>query len=510
MITFLSLFLGLVTGPYQVQVAVGEPVAAVELRLDGRQIGIDREEPWEIACDFGEALRPHRLTAVALDADGEEVGRVDQWINLPRSRAEAGLVIEERDGGARAARLVWESMEHDRTSSVAVTLDGERLAAGADGTYPLPPFDERLPHVLRADLVFPGNERSHAERVIGGDYGEGVNVAMTAVPVIFGGRSEPSVSSLQGAILTDAKPAKLFAVERGPLEMVVVLEQGAISSLGGHGRLLDRSPDYARTGIELEEGDAVRFMSTTPTRVASGSLPYDLFPISTPFTSEHGELPYILTHVDLGSQETGQRIADAVATAGVQAAAGNRRRLVLLILGHRWEDESQLSVAAAKQYLASLGVPLVVWSTGAAQSRTVSDDRIPIVMKTEWGKARNVGSVTRLLESTRRLLEVLSDQRIVWVEGDHLPTAMHLAKGAKGIEAGSLDRQGDSRAQRLVGERRAGRGAPTGGRPPGPESGTPRARGRRGSDEERLSRARAAGRRESPDRRPGRWSERSP
>jgi len=434
MITFLSLFLGLVTGPHLVQVAVGEPVAAVELRLDGRQIGVDREAPWEIACDFGEELRPHRLTAVALDADGKEVERVDQWVNLPRSRVEAGLVVEEGEGGAKAVRLVWQSMEHDRPSSIAVTLDGERLAAGADGTYPLPPVDGSRPHVLRADLVFPGNERSQVDTVIGGELGEGVHVAMTAVPVRVTRRAEPSASSLQKGVLVDDEPAKVLAVERGPFELVVVLERGAIPALGGHGRFLDLTPGYARTGHRLDEGDAVRFMSATPTRVVSGSLPYDLFPISTPFTSEDGELPYLLTHVNLGSSGAEQRIADAVATAGVQAAAGNRRRLVLLILGHRWKDESQLSIAEAERYLESLGVPLVVWTTGAAQSRTISDDRLPTVMKTEWGKARNVGSVTRLLESTGQLLEVLSDQRIVWVEGDHLPTAVRLAKGVKGIE----------------------------------------------------------------------------
>ena len=88
---------------------------------------------------------PHRLTAVALDTTGGEIGRVEQWVNLPRSRAEAGLLVEDSDGaeGAKRVRLVWESMEHDRPTSVAVTLDGERLPAGADGTYPLPPSTRR-------------------------------------------------------------------------------------------------------------------------------------------------------------------------------------------------------------------------------------------------------------------------------------------------------------------------------------------------------------------------------
>lgn len=94
---------------------------------------------------------------------------------------------------------------------------------------------------------------------------------------------------------------------------------------------------------------------------------------------------------------------------------------MLLILGHRWDDET-------------LGVPLVVWTTGAAESRTISDDRLPVTINSEWGKARNISSITRLLESASALLETLSDQRIVWVEGDHLPSSIHLAQGTKGIE----------------------------------------------------------------------------
>jgi len=45
MITFLSLVLGLVTGPHQVQVVAGDPVVAVEFRLDRRQVAVDRQKP---------------------------------------------------------------------------------------------------------------------------------------------------------------------------------------------------------------------------------------------------------------------------------------------------------------------------------------------------------------------------------------------------------------------------------------------------------------------------------
>jgi hypothetical protein len=48
--------------------------------------------------------------------------------------------------------------------------------------------------------------------------------------------------------------------------------------------------------------------------------------------------------------------------------------------------------------------------------------------------ARNVSSVNRLLASAGELRQTLAEQTIVWVEGQHLPRAIQLAKGARGVE----------------------------------------------------------------------------
>ena len=52
MIEFSTLFLGLVGGPQVVEVAVDNRVAAVEMRLDGEQIGRLEEAPWRLAIDL--------------------------------------------------------------------------------------------------------------------------------------------------------------------------------------------------------------------------------------------------------------------------------------------------------------------------------------------------------------------------------------------------------------------------------------------------------------------------
>ena len=112
MIAFLTFFLGLVTGVQPVELTVTDPqIARVELRLDGRAVGVLRGSPWMLTCDFGEALAPHELVAVGYDSAGVAVGEARQWINLPRQRAEVDVVLEQgADQVARTARLVWSSV----------------------------------------------------------------------------------------------------------------------------------------------------------------------------------------------------------------------------------------------------------------------------------------------------------------------------------------------------------------------------------------------------------------
>ena len=59
MVTFLSLFLWLMTDVHPVKVAVDPAVASVEIILDGKTIGVATEPEWEVECDFGGRLRPH-------------------------------------------------------------------------------------------------------------------------------------------------------------------------------------------------------------------------------------------------------------------------------------------------------------------------------------------------------------------------------------------------------------------------------------------------------------------
>ena len=157
MVTFVSLFLWLMTDVHTVQVAVDPDVASVEIVLDGQSIGVIDGPPWEIECDFGATLRPHELVAVARDANGFEIGRAVQFVNLPRPKAEVEVVFEMGpDGNPDALRAVTESGERLQPLAVFVTFDGLALIRRPGGRFVLPDYDPRIVHIVSAEAHFPG------------------------------------------------------------------------------------------------------------------------------------------------------------------------------------------------------------------------------------------------------------------------------------------------------------------------------------------------------------------
>ena len=169
MVTFVSLFLWLMTDVHQVKVAVDPAVATVEVFLDGESIGVATEPDWEVECDFGEWLRPHELVAVARDEVGEELDRAVQVVNLPRANAEVEIVFE---GGTPEAptmlRVVAENAERLDPLAVFVTFDGLLLPKGGDGRFQLPSYDPSQVHIVSAEGHFPGGITARRDLTCGG------------------------------------------------------------------------------------------------------------------------------------------------------------------------------------------------------------------------------------------------------------------------------------------------------------------------------------------------------
>jgi hypothetical protein len=109
-----------------------------------------------------------------------------------------------------------------------------------------------------------------------------------------------------------------------------------------------------------------------------------------------------------------------VAVAGLQALAGNRPRAVLLVLGYGPKDASRYDAGTVQHYLESVRVPLAIWSLGERNS--------PAVLA--WGGAEEISSLAKLQDAFTRLDNLLAIQRIVWIEGSHLPRTITLSPAA--------------------------------------------------------------------------------
>ena len=448
-VAFLTLFLGLTLGVHPVTVTVAPGVTAVELLLDGSVVGSARAETgWTVPVDFGDELAPHELTAVAFDADGGELGRTRQPINLPRAFAEAEVVIDSDGSGAAAvARVSWESVTQAEPTSVAATFDGEPLAVADPRRIALPPHDPEAIHFLRVQIELGDGVTATAEAIFGGLFQDRTQTELTAVPITLDQESDGlSLSRLEGWLAT-ADGAALTAVglEEGPAEVVVVLDRAAQPALWELARqqLLLEAARYKQVGrldamaerrlrhgddpdddrpstarwrreMTLRPGQNLRLLWPHPERVERAGAPvFELFPRSEEHPPADGGVFWLLSEARAPEFPVeSQRLADAVAVAGMTATERAWRRAVVLVLSRDPMDASRSDPAAVRRYLAQLGVPLEVWVVGRS-SREI---------RRQWGdEVRSVGGLGSFSAAVEDLARRLDRQRIVWVEGRLLP-----------------------------------------------------------------------------------------
>jgi hypothetical protein len=417
-IAFLTLFLGLTTGaqPFEISVA-GQP-AAVEILLDGVVAQRLSRPPWEGKIDFGADLAPHELVARAVDTDGREVARTRQWINLPRPPAEVEIALEEKRPGAPGrVRLTWERLTHDPPLSGSLTLDGKPLELDGSGRAALPSYNPETVHVLTAELRFPLNIMARKDLIFGGEGGE-TYTELTAVPVrLLGMRGLPDLAVLQDWFVDGSgRPLKVAAVENGPGELYLVRVPGT---------------DYIKNQIGLRPpgrmplGGEDRIRSVSPWgRVYGGQWSRsELFDFSPYFKGPDGLAIHLAKgYFKLDGSER-LRPADSVAVAGLQAMAGGRRRIVVLLLDAKSGDDSRYDPATVRRYLSSIRVPLYVWSI----------DRDIGSMKA-WGTVESAWDAPNLERAFRKAAVDLEHQRIVLIEGRYLPQSIRLSPKAAGIE----------------------------------------------------------------------------
>jgi hypothetical protein len=436
MIAFQTLLLGLVFGVQPVRLMVAPQVKSVEVRLDGTTIGVLAAEPWALHCDFGEFPHPHELVAIARDGSGTEIGRARQWVNMPRPAAEATLLLERgpQPGQVVAARLAWNEVKGTEPKTVAVTLDGKPLTVNDPKRFEIPAVDPKQVHLLSAELVFAEARTARADAAFGGDISEEAQSQLTAIPLVLEpGTKLPALPDLQGWFWEGDAPLRVLGVERAPFDVVIVLDQKVRAILAReHGeRGVDvQYPRRAGQASQLLVFDAAGrndnrlFFSFGVPELFYGidGSEHVLFPAYSPMEFSTFKFRARLANLMAGPIPLGvQTLADAVASTGAFAAASNRPRAVVLLLAGSARDGSAISPAAARAYLKDMHVPLLVWLL----LRGADTDG--------WGTAEDVSSGSRMDRAAKRLRDQLGDQRIVWLEGAHLPQRIRLAEGVRGV-----------------------------------------------------------------------------
>ena len=225
MISFLTLFLGLLYGVGTVELSVEPVVARVELYVDGSLAAEMGRPPWQARIDLGGEIAPHELVAVARDASGARVGEARQWVNRARPDAEARFVLEhDPSGRATVARLVWRCLVSPEPVSISVSFDGQPIESKDPARIPIPPHSKDVSHVLVADLDFAEGITATAVASVGGASKGDSSRELTAFPIRLseGKRSLPAPAKLAGWFEAGGRPLAVAAVEKGPAEVIFV------------------------------------------------------------------------------------------------------------------------------------------------------------------------------------------------------------------------------------------------------------------------------------------------
>lgn len=412
MIAFASLFLGLTLGLQPVEVLVSDEVAAVEMRLGGRRLGVIEGPPWAMKVDFGSELVPQLLEAVALGAERQEIGRVRQHVNLPHPPVKLSVVLE----GHSQARLTWESTVGVEPRAVAAWLDGEPLKVKDPRRIPLPALDMDRTHLFNADILFGNKLSSQVTLAFGGPYLDQVSTELTGIPVFYqGDLREPPPAEALGSWFEDAagRPLTVAAVDTGPEELIFVLTENLDPRL--------YRPHEPRLAVPLDKDQTVRFV-LPPVRERPGvAKTFNVHPVTRGYTRRSGGLYRLLTGLTLEGDHGAPQIAGAVAVAGLTAYERHRRRAAVLVIGAAPSAGGHITPSQSRRYLEHLKVPFYVWTVARANAESV------------WGEAVNVSTYEQLKKAFAELSAALDRQWIVWFDGVHLPQYIRLSPAAEGI-----------------------------------------------------------------------------
>lgn len=400
MLKVLTLLSGLLVGHQNIELAVADTVARVEIRLGGAEVAMLDGPPWRAVVDFGEVPAPQRLEVVARSAAGNELARLHRGINgaTDGPRAITPLrVVFEGDIPPVEAMEGW------------FAIGGQPLSVRGMGGGP-----PRLTVVST-----PGARRRLGELAEASIKRQ----VVLRLPPGYHDFTKPWDST----VLHDRA---LFLAASAPLLTSGRHRPGEPDLAAAWESFRRAMPWPARTRIEL-----VSPLGAPVSRLGSASR---VFAVSAGHDSGGGGLLWQAVQ-SRPEHDLDLRLADAVALAGLEHGRFDEDvgAAVLLLTTGADDDRGQLEPVAVRRFLDTLDVPLFLgwWGDGEAAADG-------------WGERSTLGTLETAdpeeerdpaaeLEALRLPFSTwsqeLAGQRIIWLEGDHDPSEITLAPRAQEV-----------------------------------------------------------------------------
>ena len=394
MIKILTLFLGLSTGVLPVDLDVPTSVSSVEVILDGVSVQVVDGPPWSFDLDLGDQLLPHHLTVVGRDAQGDELGRDHRLINL------------DAYGHEPVSDLCEAPCE---VTSVAVEIDGGPPAVEAmDGWF-----------LARGEPVrVLALHRGPAEVVVVRDPAAQEWLVRMAEIFLKVEAAVPVPSEWSGAVI---------ALDREAFRERV---NASVKDPQSRHRLVMAWEAWQRF-LRLDDETEVRFVSPVAAPASTVEKRRQIFNITSSLDAEESGMLFHLARIR--PLEFDLRISDAAALAGLEAHGSRARRAVLLLLTDVSPGRTRYQPRHVRQYLEALGVPLFVWSFEQPLPEWGSTQIIDYRNQKTISPAESRDIIRRLGDGFEQIRDSLEGQRVVWLEGAHLPQDIKLSPRADGI-----------------------------------------------------------------------------
>jgi hypothetical protein len=432
--------IGLVVGEQPIEADLGPDGAPAELFLDGQQVCALTASKPRCTVDLGEAPHVHLLELVRRDESGHVIAHASRWVNRPGQEAELAIQLAPRSAaGICGGKALWSHPLKKAPVLLEITQDGLILRIAEDGRsfrFPCPDPDE--PHVLAASAIFSDGRRAEAVALSGG-FGGHMEAGLTAVPLVAETEGHKACEAITAALGDKVKPAS-----RTGFEVVFVLDPRAgydtLRRSGWHGSAMPSTNIFTKQyeqmsqqGTKGSEPKPRNSWLKSEASLIDAEKMWFVVPDSelhraNGFSEGKPNWLRLLFHFGAKDVKEKLRLADAVATSGLVAAAGPRRRAVVVLLANRADrDGSGFSPQEAQTYLAEVGVPLFVLRNGKLR-----DDG--------WPAGASIKTMEAMADALEEIKIHLEEQCVAWFPGEMHPNQI-AASLPEGVEIAG--RQGD-------------------------------------------------------------------